>query len=143
MKRLARGATKVVSKGSKKVFGAVGAAWLLASARRRCWHTICYFGLRRLTALVLMKEMDAPEFVKVIPAVLFIIERLSRPIAVIPALFVRIFGLLVQLFGGFFFHPNQAAAASEAARRAPSSTDERVGIFLCAFTLRGRLECSI
>jgi hypothetical protein len=90
-----------------------------------------------------MKEMDAPELVKVIPAVLFIIERLSRPFAVIPALLVRIFGLLVQLFGGNIFHPNQAAVASEVARRAHSSTGERVGIFLCAFTLRRRLECSI
>jgi hypothetical protein len=90
-----------------------------------------------------MKEMDAPEFVKVIPAVLFIIERLSRPFAVIPALSVRIFGLLVQLFGGNIFRHNQAAVASEAARRAHFSTGERVWIFLCAFTLRRRLECSI
>jgi hypothetical protein len=51
-------------------------------------------------ASVSVKEMDNPEFVKVIPVVLLIVERLSLSVGKIPAQRIRFFGLLVQLFGG-------------------------------------------
>jgi hypothetical protein len=80
-----------------------------APSRRCCWHTFCYFRLCRLMTLVFVKEMDDAEFVKVIPVVLFIIEKLSRPVKKILAPRIRFFGLLVQLFGGNTFRPDPTA----------------------------------
>lgn len=58
-----------------------------------------------------MKEMDDPEFVKVIPVVLFIIKKLSHSVKKIPAPRIRFFGHLVQLFGGNTFRPDLVAVA--------------------------------
>src|SRR5947209_6864352 len=97
--------------GEERTEAALEKVFRAPPSRRCCWHTFCYSRLRRLMALVFVKEMDDAEFVKVIPVVLFIIEKLSRPVKKIPAPRIRFFGLLVQLFGGNTFRPDSTAVA--------------------------------
>jgi hypothetical protein len=88
-------------------------------------------------ALVFGKEMDNPEFVKVIPVVLLIVERLSRSVGKIPAQRIRFFGHLVQLFGGSIPRLNSAAVEGSGLRRAPYFRGRASGFFYALLPCAG------